>query len=798
MGLHTGVVDERDGNYFGPAVNRAARITAAGHGGQVLVSGTTAAVMGAVGLVDLGEYIFAGLNTPERVYQAGGGTFPPPRSVGVVPSNLPAERSVFVGRERELGVVAGLVRSARVVTLTGVGGVGKTRLAIQAAAGLAAEFPDGVWLAELAPLIDSALVPSAVASAIGASVAGGLEATEAVGRFLGQRRALVVLDNCEHVIAAVATLVDQLLGVVPRVRLLATSREALDVAGESSWRVPSLSLDDGGEGDALALFAERAGRVQPGFSLADPASREAAVAVCRRLDGIPLAIELAAARARVLSVDQVAAHLDERFRLLIRGGRTAVPRQQTLRGAIDWSYELLTAPERSLFETLAVFAGEFDLAAVAAVAGLDEFEALDLVEQLVAKSMVEADPSRDRYRMLETLRQYAWDRLVAAGRLAEVRDTHAAYYVALAGEQARRMGEGGRQIAALDRLEADYDNLRAALAWLIERRRADEAARMARRLIGLFNIRHPREGFAWFEQVLAIAGDLPARSRSRLLGDTAFAAMNAGDLGRVSYARDAIEVGADDAPAIAHYLLGFRGLYGPSPDYAAAQGHFRRAIAIAAASGDVTTQAMAVANLVEAVTSLGEVREARRLIPEAIELAERLGNPTILAVAYEDSGFALARIGAQQEAAVMFARGLVHADAGGPLVATTYRVHYGLSVDDPREAAHIVRAAIPIAREHLAGFHQSPPLLAAAKIAADCGNQRTAARLLGAFSDHGRGWSFGLTAHWQYEFLLSQLTDHLGAATFDEELRLGARLSIGQALQLAEDIVSATATEATR
>jgi hypothetical protein len=269
--------------------------------------------------------------------------------------------------------------------------------------------------------------------------------------------------------------------------------------------------------------------------------------------------------------------------------------------------------------------------------------------------------------------------------------------------------------------------------------------------------------------------------------------MNAGDLGRVSYARDAIEVGGDDAPAIAHYLLGFREVYGPSPDYAAAQGHFRRAIAVAAASGDVTTQAMAVAGLVEAVTFLGEVGEARRLIPEAIERAERLGNPTILAVAYEDSGFALARIGAQQEAAVMFERGLVHAEAGGPLVSTTYRVHYGLTVDDPHEAAHILRAAIPIAREHLAGFHQSPPLLAAAKIAAGCGNQRTAARLLGAFSHHGRGWSFSTSALWQYELLLSQLTAHLGVASFEDELRLGAQLSIGQALQLADDIVAAVA-----
>ena len=268
-------------------------------------------------------------------------TLPPSHRAPGVPSNLPAERSVFVGRRQELSTIAGLVRSARLVTLTGVGGVGKTRLALQTAAGLVGEFPSGVWLVELAPLIDSALVAATVASALGVSPAGGVDSTEAVCRFLAQRRALVVLDNCEHVIGAAAALVDRILAAGPQVRVLATSREPLDIAGESPWRVPSLSLD--GDADALALFAERAAQAQPGLSSTDPATAESAVAVCRRLDGIPLAIELAAARAKVLSVDQIAAHLDERFRLLTGGGRTAVPRQQTLQGAIGWSYDLLTA-----------------------------------------------------------------------------------------------------------------------------------------------------------------------------------------------------------------------------------------------------------------------------------------------------------------------------------------------------------------------------------------------------------------------------------------------------------------------
>jgi hypothetical protein len=431
---------------------------------------------------------------------------------------------------------------------------------------------------------------------------------------------------------------------------------------------------------------------------------------------------------------------------------------------------------------------------------------LDLIEQLVTKSMVEADPSRGRYRLLETLRQYAWDRLVAAGRLAEARDAQAACFAALAGEQARRMGEGGQQVAALDRLEADYDNLRAALAWLIEQHRADEAARMAHRLIALFNIRHPREGFGWYTQVVSIAQDLPPRSRSRLLADTAYAAMNAGNrVGHVSYSHNAVEVGGDDAPAIAHYLLGHSEIYGPSPDYVATAGHYRRAIAAAAATGDVTTQALAVGGLAIALACLGDAHEARRLIPEAIEGAERLGNPTILAAAYSVACLVLTQIGAPQEAAVMFERCLLHADAGGPSVASTCRVQYALSVNDPHEGAGIIRAAIPIAREHLAGFNQSLPLLGAAKIASGCGNDRTAARLLGAFSQ--RGGDGGATtmaaggisgSHEQYERLASQLTDRLGAPTFEGELRLGAQLSIDQALRLAEDIVDAAATEASR
>jgi predicted ATPase/class 3 adenylate cyclase len=792
LGLHTGEVEERNGNYFGPAVNRAARIMAAGHGGQVLVSAATAGVAGGTGLVDLGEYAFAGLTDPEPVFQLGAGEFPPLRSVGAVPSNLPAERSMFVGRERELAVAAGLVRSARVVTLTGVGGVGKTRLAIQTAAGMTGEFPGGVWLVELAPLIDAALVALEVASAVGAPPSPGLEAVEVVCRFLAHRRALVVLDNCEHVVDAAAALVDRLQAAAPRTRVLATSREPLGVAGESVWRVPSLSVETpGGElGDAVTLFVERASQVRPDFTL-DNANGDAVVAVCRRLDGIPLAIELAAARTRVMSVEQIASRLDERFRLLTRGGRTAVARQQTLQGAIDWSYELLASAERELFDVLGVFAGDFDLRALAAVAGIDEFELLDLVAQLADKSMLEVDPAKDRYRLLETLREYAWDRLVATDRLGEARDAHATYYSRLAGEQAALMGSRGRQVAALDRLEIDYDNLRAALAHLIEERQAEAAVRMVRRLVGLFNIRHPREGVGWFRQVVAIADDLSPNSRARLLGDAAFAAMASGDLeAQGGYAQISIDIGGNDAPGVAYWVraqwLTRKG------DFKGAVEQSRRGIAAATAAGDVTTQVCAIAQLILALATLGNEPEIRRLTPEAVRLAERLGNPTISGAAYSSIGEALALLGHPGEAAEMFKNAFTLGEAVGPIVIVFNRSAYALVVDDPYEAARILCVAVPVARRQLSGFYQLESLVAAAKITAQMGQSALAARLLGAYKHHHADRRFHdniIFERW-YDRLIDQLTRTLGVTALDEELRRGDQMTPDQALQLALEAIT--------
>jgi predicted ATPase/class 3 adenylate cyclase len=787
MGLNTGEVEERDGDYFGPAVNRAARIMAAGHGGQVLVSAATAAVAGGAGLVDLGEHAFAGLAAPERVFQLGPAHFPPLRSIGSVPSNLPVDLSVFVGRERELASVAGLLRSARVVTLTGVGGVGKTRLAVQVAGGMVDEFPGGAFFVELAPLIDPMLVASTVASAVGAAPSPGADPTEVVCRFLAQRRALIVLDNCEHVIDAAAALAGRLVSAAPRARVLATSREPLNVKGESAWRVPSLTVEeDGVPGDAVALFVERVGETRPGFALDNAARRDAVVQVCRRLDGIPLAIELAAARARMMSVEQLASRLDERFRLLTRGGRGAVPRQQTLEGAIEWSYELLAPAEQGLFAVLGVFAGDFDVAAVAAVAALDEFEALDLLGQLADKSMLEADPGRDRYRLLETLRQYAWGRLVATERLAPTRDGHAAYYASLAGEQARLMAAPGRQVEALDQLELDYDNLRAALAYLIEQRQADAAARMARRLIGLFNIRHPREGLDWFRQVLAIAERLPTKTRARLLGDAAFAALNGGDIeAEVHYAQASVDLAGDDAPAIAHWILASNAMLSESPE---AVQKARRAVAIAAATNDLTAELTATGTLAEALALAGAEPEARTRIAEVIGLAEHLGSPTMTTAAYTLAGDALAYLGHAREAVTMYEKGLARVEASGPQITSRLRTKYILEGGDQSKAIQLLLVDLPVAKEQLSGVNQLLPLVAAAKVLADT-NPSLAAALLGTRANQHERSSLHDT--WREakfrDRLVEQLRHTLGDARLDEELQRGSQLTPEQALQLAVD-----------
>jgi predicted ATPase/class 3 adenylate cyclase len=485
MGIHTGEATRTGTGLVGLDVHRAARLAAVGHGGQVLFSESAAALVrdslppGAA-LADLGVHRLRDLGRPEHIFQltAGGlqADFPPLRSLGnpALANNLPAQLATFVGRDSELAQVRTLTESSRLVTLTGPGGSGKTRLALQVAAGLLDGTGDGVWLVELAAVTDPQEVPSAISDALGIAGppgSGSRAVLETLVDALAPQDILIVLDNCEHLISACAKAADAITRRCPRVHLLVTSREPLGIGGETIYRVPSLSLpgpddaDSAESSDAVALFVDRARAQGTGLSL-DAETLPLIVSICRRLDGLPLAIELAAARLRSLSLAGVHERLDQRFRLLTGGSRTALARQQTLRATVEWSYSLLNGPEQALLGCLSVLAETFDLDAAEAVgeaAHIEVFEVADLLGSLVDKSLVVAEPAGGalRYRLLETIRQFAAERLAEAGQDKAVAAAHSRHFLSVAETAAPHL-TGPEQAEWLARLDTDHANLRRA------------------------------------------------------------------------------------------------------------------------------------------------------------------------------------------------------------------------------------------------------------------------------------------------------------------------------------------------
>lgn len=474
MGLASGEAEAEGNDYFGPPLNRAARVMAAGHGGQILVSSSTAELIEGIELIDLGLRRLRDLSEALQIYQVSaqglGREFPPLKTVDTVPGNLPTPLTSFVGRDAQITELIALGGQHRLVTLTGVGGVGKTRLSIQVAAELTPQFADGVWLVELAPVGDPAAVPDTVATALAVTPLAGMTVIESLTLALAGRRLLLVFDNCEHVIDAAAELIEAILARTTTVSIITTSREPLGIGGEHTWPVPPLDVDDGVTSPAVSLFVERALAVAPDFSLDGPATVEAVTEICRRLDGIALAIELAAARMVSMSAEEVRDRLGDRFRLL-SGGRRGIGRHQTLWQAVLWSYDLLADDERTVLGCCSVFADGFDLEAISKVYGSDdEYLMLDLVESLVRKSLLLANRhgGRTRYRVLETIRQFGAERLATAGRVLEIRDRHARFY----GEQTMCRWEswdGPNQRAELDWVDTEFANLRTAFRWADER-----------------------------------------------------------------------------------------------------------------------------------------------------------------------------------------------------------------------------------------------------------------------------------------------------------------------------------------
>ncbi len=473
VGVHTGEVQLRDeGNYMGPTINKTARIRDLGHGGQTLLSGATEEMIFDrvpldAWLTELGSYPLKGVARPERVVQLCQADvrneFPPLRTTDSIAAySIPAQLTSFIGRGEQIKEVRQLLAANRLVTLIGAGGAGKTRLSMQIAEHLSAEFRDGACYVDLSPIGDAEAVPAALSRALGLPTQPGRSTVDALTRFMGSRHMLVVLDNCEHLLDACAALAVALLGTCQGLTLLGTSREPVGVPGEVTWRIPSLSLTD----EAIELFADRARRVRPDFIVTDE-NTATVTEICRRLDGMPLAIELAAARVRALSLSDILDGLHDRFRLLTGGGRTAVRRQQTLRASVDWSHDLLAESERTLFRRLGVFVGGFDLDAAQAVVSVGELHRYDVLDQLsllVDKSLVVAEDSRGhtRYRLLETMRQYALDKLTEAGEAYSARKRHLDYYMALLDLLGRRERADYAQL--LKRGVTEFDNLRAAFA----------------------------------------------------------------------------------------------------------------------------------------------------------------------------------------------------------------------------------------------------------------------------------------------------------------------------------------------
>ncbi|MDX6242041.1 MAG: hypothetical protein QOG10_6933, partial [Kribbellaceae bacterium] len=637
IGVHTGDVQLRDeGNYAGTTINKTARLRDLAHGGQTVISAATEEMVEdqlptEAWLTDLGRHPLRDLPRPMRVAQLCHpdlrNDFPPLRTANAVAThNLPAQLTAFVGRAAQITEISASLTDNRLVTLTGAGGAGKTRLAIEVAGQMGSQFPDGICYADLAPIAHAEVVPLTVARALGLPDQPGRSITETLLRSVRDRRLLVVLDNCEHLLEASAQLVNDVLAGCSRVTILATSREPLMVAGEVNWQVPSLSLTD----EAVELFTDRARRARPDFTVTEDDS-ETVTEICRRLDGMPLAIELAAARVRALSLDEIVGSLHDRFRLLTGGARTAVRRQQTLRASVDWSHALLTEPERILFRRLAVFMGGFDLDAAQAVAGTSEverFQVLDQLSLLVDKSLVVAENSggRARYRLLETVRQYAQEKLGESGEADAVRGRHRDHYKAMAAQLDAPVGTGyGRH---LEQAVEEIDNLRAAFAWSHESGDLVGALELASTLQPLWLTRgRISEGIAWLDAAGAAGAAVEPAIWARAIADKAvLSSWVDATGGMVERALEALAIARQvNEPALSTRVLAACACI-TAHDADVARPYFTEALGLARELGDSWRLCQILGRQAYGAMLAGEVATTQSLAEEGYDLALSIGD----------------------------------------------------------------------------------------------------------------------------------------------------------------------------
>ena len=647
MALHTGEAVERDRNYFGTEVTRAARLMSLAHGGQVLVSDATEVFLRErVALRPLGEHRLRGLRGRMSVYQVDAPglptEFPVLHSVDSFRGNLPQQLSSLVGREEGIDEIAELVRSRRLVTLSGVGGVGKTRLALEVGAEVAGEFPDGVWMVELASVGDPASVPAAIATVLGITPRGDVALIDTVADSLGGRRLLLVMDNCEHVLAAAGSAIREILGRSRNVKVFTTSRETLAVDGETVFTVAPLAIEGGVTSDAVTLFVDRARAARPDFGLREPDTGSAIVDICEVLDGLPLGIELAAARMAAMSAVEVRDRLADRFRLL-KGSTPGPERQLTLDHAVAWSYDLLTDDERELLRLASVFAGGFDLTSICAVVDRgDDVDVLRNLDSLVRKSLVVADPiaARTRYRLFETIRQFAEHRLAETGALEGTRDRHAEYFaIESVARWTHWNGPGWRD--AVDWVEAELGNLRAGYQWSAARGAVDVATDIAAHaaLMG-FSVQL-FETLAWAEALLESASAADVSRLPRLYTAAGYACF----AGRAEAARTnahrATELEVDpryDAcePGYAAFVEALCNVYcGDLDRYVELTG------LVAEQYG--SDRGYGIAAYVDGLQSCGRIEEALGYAEESVAAARSLGNPYWIAYALWIAGLAFSK-----------------------------------------------------------------------------------------------------------------------------------------------------------
>ena len=708
MGIHTGTAqagrtDAISGGYKGyTALARVQRVMSAAHAGQILLSNSSAEMVRgelreAITLPDKKEHRLKGLLNLERLWQAEAEglpkEFPPLKSLDGIPNNLPLLLTDYIGGDTAIAEVETALENHRLVTLTGPGGTGKTRLSLQVGADVFDRFGDGVWFVELAPIIDEKLVPQALADAFGVQEQPGRTVREVLVDYVKDKCLLIILDNCEHMLQVCAELTGDMLRVAPNMKVLVSSRERFHLAGETIYQVPSLSFPDPKEMlsidtlteyDAVRLFIDRAVAAQPSFKLTNENARALAV-ICHRLDGIPLAIELAAARVRALSVEGITERLSDRFHLLTGGDRAALPRQQTLRALMDWSYDLLSHPERLLLQRLSVFVGGWTLAASEAIGvgeGIGRLDVLDLLTGLVDKSLVNLSADGSRYGMLETVREYALEKLAASGETESCRQAHLIHFVGLA-EEAEEHLIRVDQVEWFDRLETEHDNLRTALAWSLETMQDERALHLAGALGQFWHVRgHYSEGREWLRQALKSGergskGALAKASRwagmlartqgdyeeavatlglslsmYRELGDRGGMArvlLNQGHLahGQADYSRAkryfeeslmlSRENGEEHGTAYALNALGL--LAHAQGDIPAAGKHFEDCLALFRELGDKSGMASALLNLGLAAHARGDVARAPELYRESLEIARELGDERGMAICLLNLGY---------------------------------------------------------------------------------------------------------------------------------------------------------------